>query len=96
MLYENAWRSFQGSFGKLTTSPNKKHYRFSPELADDDEMTASSDITFANFQPAVAKRFVDEREPIAEDLATHLKASRSNAGEAQGQELLKHAIALSP
>lgn len=80
----------------FTASTNKELRHFSQELADDAEKlkarirktSASSDEEIANFQPELAKRFVDEREPITEDLATHLKACRTKIREAQSQGVL--------
>lgn len=88
--------AFKDALTSFTVSPNKELRHFSQELADDAEKlkarirktSASSDKEIANFQPGLAKRFVDEREPITEDLATHLKACRTNIREAQSQGVL--------
>lgn len=93
--------AFKDPLTNFTASPSKELRHFSQELADDAEKlkarirntSASSDVEVANFQPGVARRFVDEREPIAEDLATHLKACRSKIREAQSQGVLLQPIA---
>ena len=88
--------SFKDPLTSFTASTNHELCHFSQELADDAEklkarirkMSASSDKKIANFQPGLAKTFVDEREPITEDLATHLKACRTKIREAQSQGVL--------
>lgn len=93
--------AFKDPLKSFTASTNKDLRHFSQELAEDAEIlnvrirktSVSSDIEIANYQPGVARRFVDEREPIAEDLATHLKACRSKIREAQSQGVLQQPIA---
>lgn len=89
--------AFKDPLTSFTDSTNNKELRhFSQELADDAEKlktrirktSASSDKEIANYQPALAKSFVDEREPITEDLATHLKACRTKIREAQSRGVL--------
>lgn len=88
--------AFKDPLINFTASTNKELRHFSQELADDAEKlkarirktSASSDEEIATFQPKLAKRFVDEREPITEDLATHLKACRTKIREAQHQGVL--------
>lgn len=88
--------AFKDPLTSFTVSTNKELRHFSQALADDAEKlkariektSASSDKAIANFQPGLAKRFVDEREPITEDLAAHLKACRTKIREAQSQGVL--------
>lgn len=88
--------AFKDPLISFTVAPNKELRDFSEELADDAEKlktrirktSASSDKEIADFQPELAKRFVDERKPITEDLATHLKACRTKIREAQSQGVL--------
>lgn len=89
--------AFKDPLTSFTDATNNKELRhFSQELADDAEKlkarirktSASSDKEIANYQPALAKSFVDEREPITEDLANHLKACRTKIREAQSQGVL--------
>lgn len=88
--------AFKDPLTSFTVSTNKDLRHFSQELADDAEKlktrirktSASSDKEIANFEPGLARRFVDEREPITEDLATHLKACRTKIREAQSQGVL--------
>ena len=88
--------AFKDPLTSFTASTNKELRHFSQELADDAEKlkarirktSASSDNEIASFQPGLAKRFVDEREPITEDLATHLKACRTRIRGAQSQGML--------
>lgn len=83
---------FKDPLTSFSASTNKELRHFSQELADDAEnlkarirkTSASSDEEIANFQPELAKRFVDEREPITEDLAPHLKACRTKIAQSQG------------
>lgn len=88
--------AFKDPLTSFTASTNQELRHFSQELADDAEKlkarirktSASSDKEIANFQPGLAKSFIDEREPITEDLANHLKACRTRIREAQSQGVL--------
>lgn len=81
---------------KCPKSPALELYYFSQELAHGAEgskerirkVLASSKTEIESFKPEFAKRFINERDPIAEDLITHLTACRSKIREAQDQGLV--------
>lgn len=52
------------------------------------EVSASPKTEIGSFKPEFATRFIKERNPIAEDLATHPTACRSKIREAQDQGLV--------
>lgn len=88
--------AFADPLDKFTISPDPDIRHISQELADEGErlkarirkVSASSQEIITSFSPEAAEKFVTEREPLTEDLATHLKACRSKVREArQGNQL---------
>lgn len=82
---------FRDPLERFSTSSNENLRTVSRELADQEDIlkerirtvSGTSQEELGSFSPPKAKRFLAERETLAEELASHLKASRTAVRDAR-------------
>lgn len=92
---------FQDSLERFATSGNESLRTVSEELAKQEEtlrakirvLSGTSQKELGSFSPLKAQKFLEERECIVAELATHLKTSRTAVKDAEATNMVDRSTA---